>query len=545
MAIKYSRLISDEYSNRINTINRWARTKLPLNFLKQEILLVFIVILSSVLFIISTLLSSDIESNQSFENSHIKDINYSVIVDCGSSGTRAHIFKWSIRNNSIHNLPNIELLRDESTGKAITKHITPGLSSIHNHPDRASNYMEPIMEFVTKSIPSERHLDTPVYFMATAGLRLLDETTQKRILSDITRDLRVKFDFPRIKSFVISGEYEGLYSWLSLNFKKVFDHRFENDETPIDGTIGMIEVGGASVQVAYDLTPEVEDEILRNLKSNDALTAFRNDQITIKLADGVSVKLFAATFLGLGVNSARESSIDLMIKDYMTSTKMIDSKSVQEIKNTEIRLKDPCLTEGSSELVLRPLDVIRETKQQIGFTLKEQSDAFRVRLEGTGDFLNCFSLLERVMQLVKSARLNCPTGQRSCPMTLLGEDFIPYQHQPFAGLSEMFFTTNEMMNLAGQFNNSLVLHETKKICNTSYNVLREKYSAGGLSTHQDRILYECFKATWLLTILHSNGLKMPSQYSNFRTLDKINGREIDWTFGALVSEVFLNERQIK
>lgn len=526
MVIKYNRLISGDVIN-FNYV-KWVKSKIPFAFLRQHMPLVAIVSASFILLILTRLFTSNIEYD--LGQSLMRELNFGVIVDCGSSGTRAHIFKWKKED---HQIAQIELFRDLHNGKALTKHITPGLSSIRDEPDKASEYMEPIMDFISKTIPSEKHLDTPIYFMATAGLRLLEDSTRKKILSDITRDIRAKFDFPKIKSQVITGEYEGIYSWLSLNVRKIY-----NDSDDFK-SYGMIEMGGASAQVTYELNPEIENSILKNLKRTDAITTFRKEQVTLNLGHNQSVKLFASSFLGLGVNSVREFAIDLLVRDYLNGTGELGAKQLP--KDFEVSLKDPCLTMESSEIVLRPIESISRLEQSVGFLIKRPDETFKVKLEGSGNFLNCLNLLERVLQVVKAERLNCAPSKQYCPMALLGSDFIPYQHYSFIGLSEMFFTTNEMINSAGVFNRTKILHETNSICSTKYSRLLEMYSHKEVS-HQDRILYECFKASWLLTMLHNSGFKMPVTYNNFITAERLDGREIDWTLGAMIHEIVLNKR---
>ena len=539
MNARYSRLASGEEGVRINYL-KWAQTKLPTVFLRQQLMLVGLTITSLLLLLFTTFFTSDIDYDlpRNFVSS---DMNFGVVVDCGSSGTRAHIFEWHQDDSKMH---SIELLRDRITQKPLNKHITPGLSSLQAEPDKASDYMEPIMNFISESIPVERHLDTPIYFMATAGLRLLDKSIQKKLLSDLTRDLRVKFNFPKIKSQVISGENEGVYSWLSLNRKRIFtgEETSNNNNDTATKSFGMIEMGGASTQVAFELDPEVESAIVQDLGDSDTVEAFKREHITLNLSQNKSIKLFASTFLGLGVNSARESAIDLLVRDYLKGTGGLGSKHE---KNFEVRLQDPCLTTGSSEIVLRPTELITSTQQSIGFVIKQQEDTFKVRLEGSGNFLNCLTLLERVLQIVKTERLNCPSStmqqaKQTCPIVLLGNNFIPFKYQSFVGLSEMFFTTNEMVNAAGRFNRTKVLHETNRICSTEYNKLLEMYSNNGVS-FEDRILYECFKSSWLLTIIHNSGFKMPTTYENFVTAEKLDGHEIDWTIGAMLSQVALNK----
>lgn len=472
---------------------------------------------SLLLLIITTFLTTDID-HDGIENLS-NELKYGVIIDCGSSGSRAHIFQWKKNPNT----NRIELARDHSKGK----HITPGLSSLKDEPHKASDYLEPIMEFIKEAIPQDKHSETPVHFMATAGLRLLDDSTQQAILSDIDRDLRRKFGFPKLKSQVISGEKESIYSWISLNMNR------DLGGVHYSRTYGMIEMGGASTQVAFELDSDLETTIMNNLKTDDAISAFKQEQLLLDISPGNSVRLFAATFLGLGVNSAREAAIDLLTRDYLNGSNQWD-----DMLHQDIELRDPCLTVGSKETVIRPKALLHKSDQSIGFVIKQPDDTIKVQLKGSGDFFNCMTLLERVIQLAKKEKLNCPYNKKTCAMNLLGTNFIPYSKYPFIGLSEMFFTTNEMMNSAGLFNRSKILHETKRICGSQYATLLNSYAKQDTSM-DDRVLYECFKASWLLTILHSSGLNMPNDYDNFRTLEQIDGEEVDWTTGAMIMEVAL------
>lgn len=477
---------------------------------------------SVVLFLFTSFLTLDVDYDI-IQNLSV-EINYGVIVDCGSSGSRAHIFSW--KQGSI--IDEIQFVRDGRDGRPLNKHITPGLSSFRDEPDKASDYMEPIMAFISESIPRHKHIDTPVFFLATAGLRLLDDSTQKKILTDITQDLRAKYNFPRLKSQVISGSFEGVYSWISLNRNRRLAEIPSSDKS-----YGMIEMGGASIQVTFELNPEVENSILNDLKNDEAISAFNSQQVILNLNSGNTIKLFAGTFLGLGVNSGREAAIDLLVRDYLGTTAFLKGT---ELDKFEASLKDPCLTIGSSEIVLRPTSILRDSQHPIGYALKEREETFRVRLEGTGDFINCMNLLESALKIVKTEKLNCNPELSFCSMSLLATEFIPYAQYPFIGLSEMYFTTSAMIDSAGLFNRSNVLRETRRICSTQYSELLETYSHYGVSI-DDRILYECFKASWLLTILDDSGFKMPVDYDDFRTVDRLDEQEIDWTMGAIIADV--------
>lgn len=49
-----------------------------------------------------------------------------------------------------------------------------GLSSFVNNPSESSEHVSPLLQYASALVPKTKHAETPVYIMATAGLRLLD-----------------------------------------------------------------------------------------------------------------------------------------------------------------------------------------------------------------------------------------------------------------------------------------------------------------------------------------------------------------------------------
>lgn len=45
--------------------------------------------------------------------------------------------------------------------------------------------------------------------------------------------------------------------------------------------------------------------------------------------------------------------------------------------------------------------------------------------------------------------------------------------------------------------------------------------------------YQCFKSAWVTTVLH-DGLKFPKSYKGLTTVQMIDGKEVQWTLGALL-----------
>ena len=72
------------------------------------------------------------------------------------------------------------MLHDQ-LGKDASLSITPGLSSCASNPSNASQYLSPLLHFAAEHIPKAKHKETPLYVLATAGMRLLDKPVQKSI----------------------------------------------------------------------------------------------------------------------------------------------------------------------------------------------------------------------------------------------------------------------------------------------------------------------------------------------------------------------------
>lgn len=53
--------------------------------------------------------------------------------------------------------------------------IYPGLSKYKEKAEQSAEYLKPLLEFAADVIPLHKHTQTPLYIMATAGMRLIDK----------------------------------------------------------------------------------------------------------------------------------------------------------------------------------------------------------------------------------------------------------------------------------------------------------------------------------------------------------------------------------
>lgn len=86
-----------------------------------------------------------------------------------------------------------------------------GISSQVHRPSDASSYIDPLLSFAAQQIPEHKHKETPLYILATAGMRMLSVTDQEAILDDLRVDVPLKYNFHFTSSHVevITGKQEG------------------------------------------------------------------------------------------------------------------------------------------------------------------------------------------------------------------------------------------------------------------------------------------------------------------------------------------------
>ena len=86
-----------------------------------------------------------------------------------------------------------------------------GLATFANRPWNASDSLRPLLDFAASHVPKSKHRETPLFILATAGMRLLPQAKQTAILNDIRTKIPKRYDFHLAPSQVevISGKQEG------------------------------------------------------------------------------------------------------------------------------------------------------------------------------------------------------------------------------------------------------------------------------------------------------------------------------------------------
>ncbi|XP_077645367.1 ectonucleoside triphosphate diphosphohydrolase 4 [Lonchura striata] len=442
------------------------------------------------------------------------NLNYGIVVDCGSSGSRVFVYCWPRHNGNPKDLLDIQQMRDSSRKPVVMK-IKPGISEFASSPDKVSDYISPLLSFAAEHVPRSKHKETPLYILCTAGMRILPESQQKAILEDLLTDIPVHFDFLFSDSHaeVISGKQEGVYAWIGINFVLGrFEHTDDEDEAVVEvqvpgsehhdpvfrkRTVGILDMGGVSTQIAYEV-PQNE-EVAKSLLAevNLGCDAHQTEHV---------YRVYVATFLGFGGNAARRR-----YEESLFSSSLLRS-------SPQAAVPDPCL----------PRDARDELRHR----------GLRLQLRGTGDFQLC---RERLRPL-----LNRTNGTRGS-LNGVAQPPVQLQSSEFYGFSEFYYCTEDVLRMGGDYSAARFARAAQDYCATRWSVLRERFERGLYAPHADlhRLKFQCFKSAWMFEVFH-RGFSFPESYGSLKTALQVYDKEVQWTLGAILYRTrFLPLRDIQ
>jgi Golgi nucleoside diphosphatase len=136
----------------------------------------------------------------------------------GSSGSRINIYSWPARTKT--SVPSATEAPEVKSAGFPTK-INPGISAV-KVASEAGATLAPLLNYAKFVVPKDQHAETPIYFMCTAGMRLLAETDPEHtvaILDSVRRYLSASgFKFDNKWALILPGQSEGVFAWISTNY---------------------------------------------------------------------------------------------------------------------------------------------------------------------------------------------------------------------------------------------------------------------------------------------------------------------------------------
>jgi len=242
-----------------------------------------------------------------------QDVQYGLVIDAGSTGSRIYIYKW---DHTPGETPRVEeiIVKDPAVGK---QSVNPGVSSFAADPPKVAESLQPLIDFAAHYVPKSAHSSSHLYLAATAGMRLLEVDDRERVMAQIRNFFKTKcpFKFEDVNARVISGEEEGVYGWIQLNYAF---NKIGKDSRNGDGvTYAALDLGGASNQITFQPSQDIMAHIFP------------------VVFDKKVYRLYTHSFLNFGMDRALARSYE---------------KQYEDNKQPAV-LKDPCFLEGFSETV--------------------------------------------------------------------------------------------------------------------------------------------------------------------------------------------------
>lgn len=171
-----------------------------------------------------------------------QDLDYGIMIDAGSSGSRVYLYQWPKRADNTVPLVTPSLVNQT----AVSMKINQPLSGFASNPSEAGESLIPLINYVKGLFDQSKWEETPLYLKATAGMRSLNQSAQDVIMDDVRDYLQTTpFNFNRGDAKVIPGTDEGIFGFVTTNY---VSNVFIGDDVK---TIGALDMGGASTQITF------------------------------------------------------------------------------------------------------------------------------------------------------------------------------------------------------------------------------------------------------------------------------------------------------
>jgi len=452
---------------------------------------------------------------------------YAIVVDGGSTGSRLFVFNISYSDEPVEVRP--------TKGPK----VTPGLSAYVGETTgtKVTEYLVDLFMQAKPLIPERFHRETRVYIKATAGMRLTSvenqEKTYDQIYEGVSTHENFTFSLDRADIGTISGDSEGLFAGISVNY---LANRVAGDLTDkgfrSHGTLGALDMGGGSSQIVFQP---------RNVSSKSNRLSTDN--------------FWSHSYLGYGVDQIRLLVWAFLAEDYKADqAPQLGSTAAAE-------------TDG------KPLPIVQNPCGFRGHVQHWEA----VALHGTGDSEACSDLLRKLVfgESCKRVRRVVNLGPPSHPLEavepvarpkkLASEQYPPCEMDDivvpstrgmeFYAMSVYFFALNAVFTLVPE----KLKHEGKEdaevdeiierwpnpsitdlrniiddFCAINWATLKELPKHG--FTAPDQLSHRCVEVNWIVEML-SSGYAIPDDARSITYAFKLSGMEVEWTLGFILSLV--------
>lgn len=388
-----------------------------------------------------------------------REFAYGLMIDAGSTGSRIHTYSFSHGSGG-----KLDLLKEDFHP------IQPGLSSYKDDPEKAADSLKPLLDRAISLVPKSARATTPVVLRATAGLRMIGDNASTAILTKVRQLLHsseFRFDSDDWAT-ILAGNEEGVYSWITVNYLL---------DRPSSNTVGTLEMGGGSAQIAF--VPRDED-----VKASSGNCSLSSEHVRFKDAQ---LPLYTVSHLNFGLQKGRAVAFGKFEEDDKLS-------------------ENPCINKGESVEVEVPFDAAKK----------------KLSMSGNGDYGMCRKLIDdTVMKPVLGLACQCNlcTYQSAAQPKAISE---------YVAIA-FYLERTIAIGLRTPLTVKDIREKGEEICSMTVSQVREQYPAvpNGVATDL------CFDLAFItLHLERGHGIR-ESSGTTLMVLDKIKDFELGWCLGAM------------
>ncbi|XP_069771506.1 ectonucleoside triphosphate diphosphohydrolase 3 [Narcine bancroftii] len=409
---------------------------------------------------------------------------YGIVFDAGASSTTVYVYNWPAEKENNTGVVS-ERYQCENEESAISDYDT--------EPSDAARSIELCLNRTIEIIPAEKHNATPLYFGATAGMRLLqlqNPTASSLILSAIEDYLRSSpFDFKGAQ--IISGKEEGAYGWITANYLLGNFHQRRTWKQPqrtfTVTTTGTLDLGGASTEIAF--VPKLHSQQYKS----KVITLYNH-----------KYNVYIESLACYGRDEAE---------------KIYWANLIQKLANIS-KVEDPCLP--SHFTMTLKLDEVFHSSCIVAKLPEGYNVDNDIVLVGTGNPSLCHQELRSIFKF-KSSYVKGIWMERFVAIKhLIHGDFVA-----FSG----FFDTMEVLNLTGSFSMDVFRSTVRSFCMKNWNqvqMLLPHMSNSHRRAH-------CFNANYIYALLVQGYKFNRKTWMHISFQRQVKNNSIGWSLGYMLN----------
>ncbi|KAJ7308106.1 hypothetical protein JRQ81_008614 [Phrynocephalus forsythii] len=369
-----------------------------------------------------------------------------------------------------------------------------GISSYVEDPPAAGESLKACLDQALSDVPKEKQLATPLYLGATAGMRLLNLTSPQAsddIFRAVTSTLKqYPFDFRGAR--ILSGEDEGVFGWVTANYllENFIKYGWIGKWiSPKKKTLGAMDLGGASTQITFETTEEIESQPA--------------NQVTLRLY-GQTYKVYTHSFLCYGRDQVLKRLLSKVLK----------------AEGYTLKVDNPCWPRGYRQ------NFTMETVYSSPCTAAEKPTNYfpsaMVNMSGSGNPAQCRRHVNGLFQFT------------DCPYTRCSFDrvFQPSITGHFIAFSAFYYTVDFIQSVMGRHvaTPSDLEEAVVEVCNTTWAELYQK-----APKLEKRLADYCPTTTFIYLLLLQGYQFNTSTFSDIAFQKKAGDTSIGWALGYMLN----------